>query len=56
MDKGIILDFLETTNEVAYWWVDLESDTLCWSEQVFKIHGVSQEEYVPDLVSVAWRF
>jgi two-component system CheB/CheR fusion protein len=45
------LELAAELSGVGFWKLDLENDTLIWSEQVHQIHGTSSDEFVPDLDS-----
>ena len=36
---------------IGYWKINLTENTLFWSDQIYRIHGLSPDEYHPDLVS-----
>lgn len=42
------LNLASDMSGVGYWDVNLAEGTLFWSEQMYKIHGLSPEEYSPD--------
>ena len=45
------LKVVEQEAGVGYWKVDLVNNTIFWSDRVFTIHGVTPEQYTPDLQS-----
>ncbi|MEM8981696.1 MAG: ATP-binding protein [Pseudomonadota bacterium] len=53
-DSTEILAFLELatpTAKLGYWQVDLATNALWWSSEVYRIHGLSADEYTPDVDS-----
>ena len=47
-------ELLERAEEIAklgHWRVDLENETVFWSKEIYRIHGVTPEEYSPELQS-----
>ncbi len=47
----LYLEMAERVAEMGWWRVDLVNNTLFWSDQVYKIHGLMPEEYKPALES-----
>ena len=45
------LNMVEHIAGVGSWRVDLEKDKLFWSNQIYCIHGISPDDYTPDLQS-----
>ncbi|MEP6242549.1 MAG: chemotaxis protein CheB, partial [Lentilitoribacter sp.] len=45
------LNLASNLSGVGYWVIDLIACTLMWSEEVFNIHGLTPEEYNPELES-----
>lgn len=43
------LNLASQLSAVGYWEIDLEHSTLFWSDRVFKIHGLTPDEYEPEL-------
>jgi len=41
------LSLLEKSANTGYWSVDLVSDQLYWSDEIYRIHGVSKDQYTP---------
>ena len=51
-------ELLEKTEEIAglgHWWVRLKNDEIYWSKEIYRIHGVTTNDYIPDLES-AYNF
>lgn len=48
---ALFLELAESVAGVGSWRVNLLENTLYWSKQVYLIHGVSPEEFTPDLES-----
>ena len=46
-----LLELTEELGEIGHWRLELVSDTLFWSKQVFKIHGLDPESFRPTLTS-----
>lgn len=46
-----LLRKIERFSHVGHWRVDLVKNTIFWSEEVYKIHGVTADEYQPALPS-----
>ena len=46
-----ILDLTERVAGIGSWRVDLNANTLRWSQHVYHIHGLSPETYTPELAS-----
>lgn len=46
------LELIEDGANIGYWSLDLEKDTIFWSDGVYKIHGVTPENFSPDLKNV----
>ncbi|MBL4635563.1 MAG: PAS domain-containing protein [Kofleriaceae bacterium] len=44
-----LLEFAEELGEIGYWRVDLVQETLFWSQQVYRIHGLDPATYTPDM-------
>jgi PAS domain S-box-containing protein len=47
-----LLALAERMSAVGYWRLDLATGSVTWSDQVYRIHGVTRETYDPDLRSV----
>ena len=45
------LDLIGKSARIGYWHVNLVEGKIFWSERVFEIHGVTPEEYTPELSS-----
>ena len=43
------LMLLQDLAHVGFWSLDIESETVFWSEEVYRIHGKSSDSYTPDL-------
>ena len=50
-DLDLFYQVIEDEAEIGFWRVDLAAGKLIWSDRVFTIHGVTPEEYVPELDS-----
>ncbi|MEM1261091.1 MAG: ATP-binding protein [Pseudomonadota bacterium] len=53
-DPTEILAFLELATPAAklgYWQLDLATNALWWSSEVYRIHGLSPDDYTPDVDS-----
>ena len=50
ISKSLLL-LAEETAHVGHWIVDLVASTIYWSDEVYRIHGVTKEKYIPELVS-----
>lgn len=46
-----LFSLAESLVGLGHWYVDLPNEKLYWSDQVYKIHGVTPEEYTPELSS-----
>lgn len=46
-----LLRKIESFSAVGHWRVDLIENTLFWSDEVYKIHGLDKENFKPDLES-----
>lgn len=46
-----LLQKIERFSHVGHWRVDLVRNTVFWSEEVYRIHGVTKDEFTPDLES-----
>ena len=51
LQKQSLLTQTEHMTSVGHWRVDLIKQTVYWSDQVYRIHGVKKSEYQPDLES-----
>ncbi|MEM9404009.1 MAG: PAS domain-containing protein [Pseudomonadota bacterium] len=49
--RAQLLGLAEQLAGVGHWLIDLTQDTLFWSDEIFRIHGVKPETYTPDLES-----
>ncbi|MGY3436871.1 MULTISPECIES: chemotaxis protein CheB [unclassified Marinovum] len=43
------LKFLQEMANVGYWQIDLRTNAMTWSSEVFKIHGMEPREHAPDI-------
>ncbi len=50
-DHSSFLNLIEKSVDIGCWEVDLVNETIYWSDRVYEIHGVSREEYTPELNS-----
>jgi PAS domain S-box-containing protein len=46
-----LLEQLGSIDQIGYWSLDVIEKEVHWSEQIYNIHGVSPDEYTPDLES-----
>lgn len=44
-----LTDLAEQLGRIGHWWVRLSDHALTWSAEVYRIHGVTPEQYQPDL-------
>ena len=51
IDAGLYLGLIERVAGIGTWRVDLIQSILYWSEQIYRIHGVTPETYTPALDS-----
>ncbi|MGY8972361.1 MAG: ATP-binding protein [Sphingomonadales bacterium] len=47
-ENNRLLQMAEGIANIGHWRIDVQEDSLFWSEQLFRIHGVS-DDFVPDL-------
>ena len=47
-ENNRLLQMAEGTANIGHWRIDVQEDSLFWSDQLFRIHGVS-DDFVPDL-------
>ncbi|MEM9222767.1 MAG: diguanylate cyclase [Pseudomonadota bacterium] len=45
----VVIDGVERMAEIGIWQVDLASRKLSWSDVTYKIHGVTREDFTPDI-------
>ena len=50
-DWNLFYQVIEEEARIGIWRVDLVAGTIFWSDRVFTIHGVTPEEYTPELGS-----
>jgi len=43
------LGLTETIGKIGHWFVDLEAETVYWSDEVYRIHGRERASYTPTL-------
>lgn len=41
----------ESLASYGHWWVGLDDNSIFWSDQIYRIHGVTPETYTPELQS-----
>ncbi len=46
-----LFSLAEQLGNIGHWWVEIPTQKLYWSNQVYLIHGVTPETYTPDLQS-----
>ncbi len=44
-----VIDRVERITQVGHWTLDVDNQKLFWSEQVYKIHGLSPDIYTPEV-------
>jgi PAS domain S-box-containing protein len=52
-------ELLKEAQEIArlgHWEYDLQTDSLYWSDEMFRIYGLEQKEFMPDYASVVEQF
>jgi PAS domain S-box-containing protein len=49
--QDLLFKSIEHKSKIGYWCIDFASNTLSWSEQVYKIHGLTRENYTPTVES-----
>nr|WP_281380598.1 PAS domain-containing hybrid sensor histidine kinase/response regulator [Brevundimonas variabilis] len=47
-----MLRMAETVSGVGQWHVDLETSTITWSDEIYRIHGLDRETFQPDRKSI----
>ncbi len=47
--EKVYLELAEKVAGVGHWRIDLVANTIFWSEEVYRIHGVTPADYTPDL-------
>jgi len=50
-DWDLFYQVIEDEAKIGFWKVDLAAGTMFWSDRVFTIHGVTPEQYTPELAS-----
>ncbi|MBX2818603.1 MAG: response regulator [Rhodothermaceae bacterium] len=50
-DWDLFYQVIENEAKIGFWKVDLVAGTIFWSDRVFTIHGVTPEQYTPELAS-----
>ena len=50
-ERGSQLELASQLSGMGYWRVDLVDGSLFWSDQIYVIHGVTPDQYVPELES-----
>ncbi|MGB0507761.1 MAG: chemotaxis protein CheB [Pikeienuella sp.] len=43
------LTMISDIAKIGYWMIDLEGNEITWSDEVYAIHGLSRDEFTPDL-------
>ena len=51
LQRNELLEMAEEVASVGHWHVDLATGALYWSDEVYRIHDVSPEDYTPDINS-----
>lgn len=46
-----LLEKAERVSHTGHWYLDLETDEIFWSNEIYKIHGLDPEEYTPEIDS-----
>ena len=47
----LLFKSIEHKSKIGYWCIDVASNTLNWSDQIYKIHGLTREQYTPTIES-----
>ena len=47
--EGKILESIERIANIGHWRYDLVNDSLYWSEEVYRIHGLNFDDYTPNV-------
>ncbi|MEM8916833.1 MAG: PAS domain-containing protein, partial [Pseudomonadota bacterium] len=51
VEQKQLLELSEKFAEVGHWRIDLAKNTVYWSDEVYRIHGVSPETFEPELTT-----
>ncbi len=46
-----LLEKAERVSHTGHWYLDLETESVFWSNEIYKIHGLNPDEYKPELDS-----
>lgn len=49
LNTDTLLPKIEEIAKIGHWYIDLENDSLYWSDEVYRIHGVNREYFTPDV-------
>lgn len=50
-ERSEMLEMAEKTGKMGHWRYDVITQEIFWSDEVYQIHGVTKEEYVPEIKS-----
>ena len=50
-EKAQMLELAERVAGVGHWFISLESDSLFWSDEIYRIHGKDAATFVPEVNS-----
>ncbi|MEM9386087.1 MAG: ATP-binding protein [Pseudomonadota bacterium] len=50
-EQAMLFRLSEAAARIGHWTLDLKQQTLHWSDEIYRIHGVTPREYVPELTS-----
>lgn len=51
LQRNELLEMAEEVASLGHWMLDLDSGSLFWSDEVYRIHNLSRQNYVPDVDS-----
>ena len=51
-----LLNLTEQLGKIGSWWVNLPDYTITWSDEVYRIHGVTRDSYDPELETAVGFF
>ena len=55
-DRRLLLELAEKSSHIATWCWDVNEKTMSWSDEAFRIHGMSPSTAAPDLESLLERY
>ncbi|MEO0421272.1 MAG: ATP-binding protein [Pseudomonadota bacterium] len=50
-EEAVLFRLSEAAARIGHWTLDLAHQTLHWSDEIYRIHGVTPAQYVPELTS-----